>query len=272
MELNTLRRYLYKLFLVGVLFVICSTPARSQFTATELIEDDQSVSLTFHKVVNGTAGPALDLTNPSLKFYTGDLVRVVYKAPFDSYVYIVNASTSGGTTLQYPRRPEQNEKIAANQSKNFSFKLTNPEAVSGLVNEELVLVISRVKVDNPMLNDLLKNYSELDDLKKRIARAGSATAEQKGKLKELETATKLPDPPREFRSQSNSTTIQKAQGSSKATKAAKVIGRIACNVASGWLGGLFRVACGTGIFGATEFEEDDSNVVQASPQGNTERS
>src|ERR1051325_8765888 len=123
--------------------------------AAEFIEDNQAVDLSFHKVVNGKEGPALDLTDSNLKFATGDTIRVEYKAPFDSYIYIVNATTSGRTEVQYPRRQEQNLKIPANEQKGFSFRLTNPGGVSGVIKEDLVFVISPSQVNNPTFTELL---------------------------------------------------------------------------------------------------------------------
>lgn len=273
----TRMRQLLSVMLVAITMIITASFAPAHtcvqeqgMQAAEFIEEDQAVELTFHKIVDGKEGPALDLTDPNLKFLTGDVVRVEYKAPFDSFVYIVNATTSGRTELQFPRRSEQNVKIPANQTKGFSFRLTNRSGIAGPVKEDLVFVISPVQVNSPTLNELLANYAQLDQLNKEIQQKGRATPEQNQQVKQLESATKLKDAPAEFLVEAQEKISKKVEGN-KVVKTAKVIGRIACTIASSWLGGLFKTACSGGIFGAAEFEEDDGNVIHGSPETKTEK-
>lgn len=228
------------------------------------VDSTNAISLSIHKrQADGSFSGALDLTDSGTKLYTGDRVRLTYRAPFESYVYIINFSNSGGTALVYPRRPELNSPIAANSEKSFLFDLTNRENVQGAVTEEAVVIVTRQRVDTPNLNDLLRNYSKHDELTKS-ARVRSLTEQEKRELRDLAAKILLPRLPQ---SELISTVYQQVtEKQSKKKIISSVIRKLGCGALSVWLGGLFGAGCNAvaGRLSAMEPVEDDiSNVVYA---------
>lgn len=249
----------------------CTIRAQRSLSATEIIDPTDAVTLTFHKVTEGVESEALDLTNPALSFRTGNIVRVKYKASYESFVYIVNSSSSGGATLQYPRSVAQNVAIPANEVKAFSFRLTNREGVRDPVREELILIVSRTVIKTPSLNNVLEKSARLDQLNRDIARSGEPPSRsQIRQQEELEQQARLPNPPEELKN-FDAQPISVDQKLKKQSKT-KTFAKIACGVLAGWLGPVFRIGCAVAGLGAAEFVEDStSNTIAATPSGQTDR-
>jgi hypothetical protein len=220
---------------------------RSKQAIYEDVKNTQWLSLTLHRQLVDANGhvtgksEALNVTNPDLKFSTGDRAILSYKASVDSYIYIVNASPDG-TTLMFPPSEAANSLISANTVRDITFRL---EGTPG--REDFIVVVSRAKIDNPDLKALLS----LPTNQPRVLPSSPSP------LPEIPVSAGAPSPGREKpHPAAPSTTASNPENQRCGFKCVvknigHTVGGIALNMFTPWLGSYFSSAATT-KFGAPE--------------------
>jgi len=164
-----------------LLLLISASPMSAQteekdqgFGVAKFIKPNEEVQMTFHRAVLKDGKPQLadtnnyvvgnPLTDSEIEtgFKTGEVVVVRVKSPYPYYIYVVNASEWDGTTLQYPSDSTENVEIAAGQIRDFAFSLENPNNKPATGREELLVMLTKTKIESPELSDILGKQGKIE--------------------------------------------------------------------------------------------------------------
>lgn len=109
------------------------------------------LNLSVHKVdEKDNWGPPTDPVKTTLELSTGQQIGIRVGTRFDLFAYILGF-TKEGTFLMYPRKSDHSDaKLSTRGPKPFKFRLTGAPGP-----EEIIVIVSRTKIANSKLADLI---------------------------------------------------------------------------------------------------------------------
>jgi hypothetical protein len=159
--------------------VVCvfSFPSLAQDNKARPITRSDTLQITLHRAKTDTVGNVQFLDNNDYKlavenalseaeieagFKANEKIVLRVTSPYPFFIYIVNASDWEGVNLVYPYKnnKSQNKQFEANSPTDFAYEFV-PDGKTTTGREEYFVLISKAKIENPKLEDIMKNDGKI---------------------------------------------------------------------------------------------------------------